>query len=230
MSDQPEAEFAALNWQPPRPDRMSQQVYRRLREAIIGGTLAPGTRLREIELAQTLNVSRTPLREAIARLISDRLVRSLPHGGVEVIDTLHELHDIYQIRTSLEGCAARLAASRIGAAALSELQDLAAQSATLPFDAVEQRILVNTAFHDGLCRASGSPRLIEMISEFREFFLTARGLRRFDRDDTKAAVSEHQAIVEALRAGDSERAESVVRHHLLSAYQTIHETNPAASG
>jgi DNA-binding GntR family transcriptional regulator len=154
----------------------------------------------------------------------------MPHGGVEVIDTTHELHDIYQIRTALEGCAARLAASRIGAAALSELQDLADQSAALEFAAVERRIAVNTAFHDGLCRASGSPRLIEMIDEFREFFLTARGLRRFDRDDTKAAVSEHQAIVDALRAGDGERVETVLRHHLLSAYQTIHETDPGASG
>jgi DNA-binding GntR family transcriptional regulator len=151
-------------------------------------------------------------------------VRPLPHGGVEVIDTADELHDIYQIRTALEGCAARLAASRIGPAALDALQVLADQSAALPFDAVERRIAVNTAFHDGLCQASGSPRLIEMIGEFREFFLSERGLRRFDRDDTKAAVGEHQAIVDALRARDGERAETVVRHHLLSAYQTIHET------
>jgi DNA-binding GntR family transcriptional regulator len=217
--------FAALAWQAPRPDRMSHQVHRRLREAIIDGTLAPGTRLREIELAQTLNVSRTPLREAIARLISDRLVRRLPHGGVEVIDTAQELHDIYQIRTALEGCAARLAAARIAASALETLQDLADRSAALPFEAVERRIAINTAFHDGLCQASDSPRLIEMIDEFREFFLTERGLRRFDRNDTKAAVAEHRQIVDALRARDGERAEAIVRRHLLSAFQTLRESD-----
>lgn len=222
----PPTGFGALGWQAARPDRMSRQVYRHLREAIIAGTLAPGTRLREIELAQTLNVSRTPLREAIARLISDRLVRPLPRGGVEVIDTERELSDIYQIRTALEGCAARQAAARITPAALAALQDLVDQSIALPFEAVEQRIAVNTAFHDALCRASGSPRLIEMIGEFREFFLNERGLRRFDRDDTNAAVDEHQAIVDALRAHDGERAEALVRRHLLNAYQTVTEADP----
>jgi len=229
MSTPRDTGFAALATLAPRPDRMSRQVYRRLREAIIDGTLAPGTRLREIELAQTLNVSRTPLREAIAGLISDRLVRRLSHGGVEVIDTAQERHDIYQIRTALEGCAARLAAVRIGAPALEALQSLADQSATLPFEAVERRTAINSAFHDALCQASGSPRLIEMIGEFREFFPTERGLRRFDRNATKTAVAEHRQIVDALRARDGERAEAIVRRHLLNAFQALRERDIAHS-
>lgn len=218
--------FAALDWQAPRPERISHQVYDRLRNAILSGTIAAGTRLREIELAHSLNVSRTPLREAIARLIADRLVRRLPHGGVAVVDTAPELHDIYQMRTALEACAARLAAARIGKPALEALQGLADQSATLPFDALDRRIAVNAAFHDALCRACDSPRLIDMIDDLRAFFLTERGLRRFDRDATKVAIAEHQQIIAALRARDGERAEAIVRHHLLSAWRTVRKANP----
>jgi len=205
--------FAALAALAPRPDRMSRQVYRRLRDAIIDGTLTPGTRLREIELAQTLNVSRTPLREAIVRLTSDRLVRRLPRGGVEVIDTAPELHDLHHIRVALEACAARLAAARIGAPALEALQGLADQGTAPPVDA---------AFHDALCRASDSPRLIEMIGGFREFFPAGPDRHRPARDD-RSAVAEHREIVEALRARDGERAEAIVRRHLGSALQRRRE-------
>jgi len=68
-----------------RPQRVADQVYRHLRRAIVGGKIAPGTRLREVDAAAALKVSRTPVREAISRLIGDWLVRELPTGGVEVV-------------------------------------------------------------------------------------------------------------------------------------------------
>jgi len=86
--------------------------------------LEPGTRLREVEMAAGLKVSRTPVREAISRLIGDRLVRELPTGGVEVTDIMAEMHDIYAIREALESCAGRLAAPRIDETALARLEKL----------------------------------------------------------------------------------------------------------
>src|SRR5215475_16152811 len=78
-----------------RNDRMADQVYRHLREAILAEGIAPGTRLRETEVAAALKVSRTPVREAISRLIGDRLVHKINTGGVEVIDAMAEIAEIY---------------------------------------------------------------------------------------------------------------------------------------
>ena len=96
-----------------RAQRAADQVYRSLRRSIILGELASGTRLREVEVAMALRVSRTPVREAISRLIGDRLVHELPTGGVEVADASGEIFEIFHIREALEGCAARLAAMRL---------------------------------------------------------------------------------------------------------------------
>jgi DNA-binding GntR family transcriptional regulator len=77
-----------------RTARIADQVYQNLRRAILHGELEPGARLREVEVAAVLLVSRTPVREAISRLIGDRLVRELATGGVEVVDIMAEMHDI----------------------------------------------------------------------------------------------------------------------------------------
>src|SRR5262245_8951126 len=95
-----------------RPDRVADQVYRHLRQAILSESIKPGTRLRETEIAAALKVSRTPVREAISRLIGDWLVKEIATGGVEVIDATAEIAEIYYIREALEICAGRLAASR----------------------------------------------------------------------------------------------------------------------
>src|SRR5690242_6209456 len=93
-----------------RTDKVADQVYRQLRHAILSEEIAPGTRLRETEIAAAMKVSRTPVREAISRLIGDWLVREVSTGGVEVTDLMSEISEIYQIREALELCAARLAA------------------------------------------------------------------------------------------------------------------------
>src|ERR1700733_15065180 len=91
-----------------RPQRVADQVYRHLRRAIVGGKIAPGTRLREVDAAAALKVSRTPVREAISRLIGDWLVREIETGGVEVTDAMAEITEIYNIRQALELCAGGL--------------------------------------------------------------------------------------------------------------------------
>ena len=106
-----------------RPDRVADQVYRHLRQAILSEQIAAGTRLRETEIATALKVSRTPVREAISRLIGDWLVRELDTGGVEVIDATAEITEIYYIREALEICAGRLAASLVRAI-MQEIKEL----------------------------------------------------------------------------------------------------------
>jgi DNA-binding GntR family transcriptional regulator len=204
-----------------RGPSLAEQIYRRLRQAIITGTIAPGSRLREVELATLLAASRTPLREAIARLVGDRLVRALPQGGVEVVDTTLERADIHEIRVGLECSAARLAAQRINADELLHLDGLIAASHALPLTDVHQRSAINAYFHDLIRAAARSDRLTEMIHGFHEFFIDAEGLSRLDDAESRQAISEHQDIVAALRARDAEQAARLVRRHFETAYRSL---------
>ncbi|MFI4987792.1 MAG: GntR family transcriptional regulator, partial [Alphaproteobacteria bacterium] len=204
-----------------RVDRVADQVYRNLRRAIVMGEFEAGSRLREVEVAAALSVSRTPVREAISRLIGDHLVRALPNGGVEVVDAKAELAEIYVIREALEGCAARLAAERITEAQLAKLDRLLAATRATGFSAFEERTRINHEFHMTVVEASGSPRLIEMIGGLREFFLNAQWLRRYDRKSAERAFQEHRQIVAALRARSAKRVEQLVYEHLKSAYAKL---------
>src|SRR6185437_2306848 len=148
-----------------RNDRVADQVYRHLRRAILSDQIAPGTRLRETEIAAALKVSRTPVREAISRLIGDWLVREISTGGVEVVDAMAEIAEIYYIREALEICAGKLAASRITRAQLERLEKLLKLQRTASF---RERVKINQEFHLTIAEAAGSPRLFEMVRGFRE--------------------------------------------------------------
>ncbi len=209
-----------------RPTKVStaDAVYRHLREMIISGQLAPGTRIREIDLAKKLGISRTPLREAMARLIGDQLVRRAQSGGVEVVDMMAELLGMRHIRIALEGYAARLAASRIEDAEIDRLEELLRISMDLPLQAIQERVNANTEFHARVYRACRVPQLIRAIESHAEYFIDEHGLQRFGPEETRKAVRDHRDIVTALRARDGDRAESLTRAHLLSAFRiTSHE-------
>ena len=203
-----------------RPEPIARQVYRKLRQSIVSRRLPAGERLREVDLAKALGVSRTPVREAIARLVSERLVRPMPGGGVEVVDTRHELAEIYHIRKALEGYAARLAAESITAAELAALEDLLQESARAGFDgSFERRARLNEEFHSAIARAACVPRLIEMVQEFRDYSTTARVLERSDRESARRGFEGHVEVLRCLRERDPARAEAAMRQHLDEAYR-----------
>jgi DNA-binding GntR family transcriptional regulator len=194
-----------------RADRVVDQVYRHLRQAILNETIKPGTRLRETEVASALKVSRTPVREAISRLIGDWLVRSLHTGGVEVIDPTEEIAEIYYIREALEICAGKLAAMRITREQLARLDSLAKAAKNASFD---ERVRLNQEFHLAIAEASGSKRLVELIRGYREYFLSPRWVSHRDSKLFTRAVEDHKKIVAALRSRSAERVERSLRNHL----------------
>jgi DNA-binding GntR family transcriptional regulator len=194
--------------------RVAERVYRRLRRAIIEGEIPARSRMIELELAAALGASRTPVREAISRLTSDHLVTPLANGGVEVVDTLRELDDIYCIREALEGSAARLAAERITDAELARLAELVEATRNAPLNGFELRVRINHEFHDVITRASRSERLVAMVASFREFFLSERTLEQYDARDSARALAHHTEILDALRVRDGRRVERLVRRHL----------------
>jgi DNA-binding GntR family transcriptional regulator len=196
------------------PSGVADQVYRRLRRAIIRGEILPRSRLVELDLAAALGASRTPVREAISRLTGDRLVMPLASGGVEVVDTREEIGDIFCIRQALEGATARLAAERIPDAELSRLDELVEGTRRAAATDLETRVRINNEFHDIIIRASRSERLISMVEGFREFFLTERTLEKYGPRESARALQHHCEIVAALRARDGPKAEALVRRHL----------------
>jgi DNA-binding GntR family transcriptional regulator len=193
-----------------RNDRVADQVYRHLRQAILADRIAPDTRLRETEIAAALKVSRTPVREAISRLIGDRLVREISTGGVEV----------------LELCAGRLAATRITREQLARLDELIKLQLSASF---EERVHINQQFHLMIAEASGSPRLFEMIRGFREYFLNRRWISKQNTKLAKRARDDHKQIVAALRARSPDRVERTLRRHLKLGWEELIAGSNASS-
>lgn len=200
-----------------RHESIAARTYRELRDALLQRIIEPGQRLVEAELALQMGVSRTPVREALARLAADGMVTATP-GGMVARDAAGELEDIYGLRQVLEGYAARLAAARIEAAELDRLDDLCRRiKESTDSGTPELTVELNTAFHLLIAATSRSPRLVRMINDYRAYFLTPGALGRYDRAATERTQRQHEAIVRALRARNGNAAESLVHEHFRDA-------------
>jgi DNA-binding GntR family transcriptional regulator len=212
-----------------RMEPVATRAYRELRRALLQRAFVPGQRLVEVELAQQLGVSRTPVREALRRLVAEGLVEMLPSGGMAVRDTRSEMADIYGLRQVLEGYAARLAATRITPEEIDHLESFCLRMRdALATNAHEQTVELNTAFHLAIAAASHSARLIEMIEGYRDLFLTPRTLSRYDHAAMLHSQQQHEAMVGALRRRDGATAEQVVREHFGDAVAIMLDHPPPA--
>ena len=215
-----------VNWRLETAKTASAQAYDRLRQAIIDSEFQPGERLTELGIAALLGISRTPVREAFARLARDGLVRSTRGWGIEVVDPREELTDIYYIRESMEGCAARLAAQRGTADEIRHIVDLARASHDADTADVDTRARLNEEFHLAITTASHAPRLQRLVSEYRDLFASPRRLKRFTADETRQAIADHERIAAAIRDRDVDGAEAAMRLHLRRAYADLLTTAP----
>lgn len=193
-----------------------QGAYRRLLEEIRNGTLAPGARLRETELAERLGISRTPVREAIRQLETDGLVMHLPRQGATIRSLDHaEVVELYEMRAVLEGTAARLAAR---AASDVELAELAALNAELEVISVGSPAReVNRVFHRTLIETARNRFLIKSMSALQRTLLILGASTLADPERARAAVAEHAAVLAALQKRDGAGAEAAMRAHVEAA-------------
>lgn len=199
-------------------------IARQLREAIMNGSLPPGTQLGETELAGRFQVSRGPLREAMQRLVSEGLLRSERHRGLFVIDLEPEdIHDIYAARLAIERAALiRIVhgPDRDEAADLLEeaVREMAGATSDENWSAVSE---ADTRFHEALVSASGSKRLVRMSRTLLIETRMCLSALRLTYASDEERVTEHKQITEAIRTGDRDAALSLLEAHMRDAVQRL---------
>ena len=204
---------------PPPSRSASAAASEVIREAIIHGRLSPGQRLKEEELARELGMSRTPVREALLMLQSEGLVELLPRRGATVRSyALDDLDDTYQLRAVLEGYAARRAATRISAEDVALLEESCTRFDRLRADGeILDLVKENIVFHNVILEAAASDRLTQMVRKVVEIPLVYKSYYWYSPEQKLISEHYHKQLARALRAGEAERAELVMRQHVLEA-------------
>lgn len=209
-----------------RTKGLSDVAYLALRADIVRGVLRPNDRLVELELADRMTMSRTPIREALQRLVNDGLALSTPHGWTVKEHGPDEIRHIYETRAALEGFAAGLASQRITPAQLrtvSSLEPLVPASGAIEGVSREELVDRNNAFHDAVIEASSNPVLTELIARTRTYFFNYRLAHLYTVKELRASAHGHRRVLEALRNHDAAAAERISRDHVLEALQvTLH--------
>lgn len=198
-------------------------VFESLREAIINGHLKPGERLMEIQLADEMGVSRTPVREAIRKLELEGFVVMIPRKGAYVAGiSLKDIADVFEIRAALESLAAALAAERITEDELEALErSLVKVSECTEANDLDSLIVVDTDFHDILYKASRNERLVQIVSNLREQIQRFRMTSLSQPGRLKDTIEEHRKLVEALSERNIELARTLAREHIENAENSM---------
>ncbi len=202
----------------------AEAVYRKLLHMIFSKQLKPGQRLPEVLLAEQLEVSRTPVREALRRLANEGLVVLMPNVGASVVTpTRQEMLDTYEVRKVLECLAIRKAAGRITAVQLARLEEkIEEETEVFAQRDLEAYIEINNAFHRIIAEASGNLVLADSIENYlARTFVYMVFFERFFDFDTNPSLEEHRAILAALRARDEEETVRLMNHHIGQAAEDL---------
>jgi DNA-binding GntR family transcriptional regulator len=202
----------------PRGEKTSVSAARILREAIFSGELRPGQTLGEENIARQLGISRTPVREALVLLRGEGLVETPPNRPAAVRSfSAHDLREMHSLRAVLEGYAARTAAPNLTDRQVGELErSVERYAAMMDNDAMLRELVTeNFTFHNTIIDAAGSERLDSMIRQTTAMPLIYRSYMTYSRENRDSALQDHRKILAALRDRDPERAESLMKAHVL---------------
>lgn len=198
-------------------------VFKTLRQAILTGQLEPGERLMEIQLAQRLGVSRTPIREAIRKLELEGLVTMVPRKGARVAQiTEKSMKDVLEVRVALDVLAVQLACERMTDEELMRLEQageefkkaIRTKDATLIAQA-------DVAFHDCILKASGNERLVQLVNNLSEQIYRYRLEYVKDANYHGRLIEEHQMILDGLSSRDKEKSVEAVTLHIHNQEKSI---------
>ena len=200
-------------------------VFENLREAILEGHLKPGQRLMEVQLAEQLGVSRTPIIEAIRKLELEGLVVMLPRKGAYVANmSFKDLIDVLEIRSSLEGLAASLAAERLREEDISDLERVAKEFEKSVREAdIDNVLKKDVEFHEKIFLMANNKKLYQLITSLWEQVHRFRVTYVSNYDASLSLVDEHNRILEAIKSGDCELAKKYATEHIEIAEQFFME-------
>ncbi len=202
---------------------LRELVFEQIRTSILNGKLKPGERLMEIDLAEKLGVSRTPIREAIRKLELEGLVVMEVRKGAYVADvSVKEILDILEVRSVLEGLAASLAAKRITKEELQELQIvLQAFNQAVRSNDMKGMIENDTKFHNTIFESTRNNKLIQIVNSLQELVLRFRITYFTEYKRGAEMPAEHQLIYKAISTGDPIAAQKNGQYHIDMLKETI---------
>jgi DNA-binding GntR family transcriptional regulator len=196
-----------------------EEAYQKILEAIQSGALKPGARLREVELAQWLGSSRTPVREALNRLQTEGLAVQEPRRGMIITELDHSMvSELYFMRELLEGAAARLAARHASDVEIAMLRDIADRDKAYGDNPI-RLVKNNRLFHETLYRASHNRYLLKTLSMLRESMALLGKTTLSLPGRSSTAFEEHNALVSAIERHDAVAAEEASRAHIRAAHR-----------
>ncbi len=201
-------------------------VYLELKHKILTGEIVSQTRLMEIDLSEKMNVSRTPIREAIKRLADDGLVKVEPRRGAYVANiSIKDMLDVFEVREDMEGFVAKLAAQRITEEEKEELRRIAAEyeEALAKTEDKENIIELDEKFHNYIVSCSGNETLSELVKYVQELSLRFRYLYYNDYSLYESTAEQHNRIMEAINAGRAEEARTEADAHVKALKEFVFE-------
>lgn len=206
------------------------RVFRRLRNDILSGVYKEHDELRETTIGEELGVSRTPVREALRQLELEGLVTIVPNKGAYVTGiSKKDVHDIYKIRSMLEGMCARWATRYITPEQIGELEEVILLSEFhLKRKNEEKAVQVSELdgkFHKVLYEASNSRILEHVLSDFHKYVQMARRLSVKKKERAEKSIAEHRDILEAIRNKDADLAEKLANQHIMNVMENLHMEN-----
>lgn len=210
--------------------RAGDRAYNQIRTLILSGKLSPGEQLREEQLAELCGVSRTPVRDALRRLEAELfVVRSDSQRSFVADWSREDVDEMFTLRGMLESHAAARAASRISAGAVEDLRGLnraieEAISGSRPD--VQEFLERNRAFHTIILEAADSPRLSATLSTLVEQPVVRRTALLYSPDQLSRSANEHNELIAAFEARDSEWARAVMHGHIRRAFHAFSEASP----
>lgn len=205
------------------PRSLAEDAADRIREQVLGGGFKQGEHLVEAKIAEQLNISRGPVREAFKLLRAEGLLKEEPRRGTFVVSlTAQDVREIYGLRAALEARAGRMVARSQNPDTLAKLRELADEidRAVASGDAVAVS-RADLAFHEGLCELCGNSRIHEV---FMRYVPTLRGLLRLDEHVLRSLDEislQHRPFVDAIEAGDEEGAARLLNEHAEHAGEAI---------
>lgn len=199
------------------------RVFHKIREDILNGRYKVKEELREVAIGEEMGVSRTPVREAFRQLELEGLIQIVPNKGAYVTGiTAKDVKDIYMMRSLLEGLCARWATENITKEQMEEMEEnifLSEFHATKGH--TEQMAELDNRFHEIMYEACNSKMLEHALKDYHQYVLRVRRKTLSSQKRSTASNEEHRRIMEAIKAGDADLAETLANKHMLNAYDNM---------